>query len=90
MTSFIDGGTHSLREIQELVAQDKTLCNISKEQREEAIENLQLHRDLKKTGACASNTSASTDCRVTVAKINVEVRLETVFPIAPIHPLPDV
>lgn len=73
MSSFLDGGTHTLREIQELVAEDETLQNLSKERHEELLEELRLHRDLKKTGIRASNTAASTDCRATVAKINTEV-----------------
>lgn len=76
MSSFIDGGTYTLREIQEMVAEDETLHDLSKEQHKEFIENLQLHRELKKTGVRASNIAASTDARATVAKINVEVRFE--------------
>jgi hypothetical protein len=73
MSSLLDGGTYTLREIQELVAVDEALQNLSKERHDELIENLQLHRDLKKVGVRASNTAASTDCRATVAKINLEV-----------------
>ncbi|KAF8239106.1 hypothetical protein L208DRAFT_1478308 [Tricholoma matsutake] len=62
-----------LAEIQHLVNNNASMNNLSKSQKQEYINDLQAHRDTKKSGAHASNAVAAMDCRGTVARISEEL-----------------
>jgi hypothetical protein len=74
------GDRLTLKEIQKLVDDDAALQNLSEDQKQEFIAELQIHRDTKKTGVRASNQAAATDCRGTIDRVSREVRQGTCKP----------
>ena len=67
------GEKKPLREIQWLVRNDPELQDLSTDQEEELIRDLEEHRALKKTGAWASNLAAAQDVHHTVTQIHATV-----------------
>jgi hypothetical protein len=67
------GDRLKLSEIQELVNNDTSMQNLSETQQKEYIDDLQLHRDTKKTGARSSNNAAAADCRTSITNVTTEV-----------------
>jgi hypothetical protein len=67
------GDCLKLPEIQKLVDNDPNMQNLSKAKRKEFLDDLQLHRDTKKTGACSSNAGAVVDCQACIIKMSTEV-----------------
>ena len=52
---------------------DPSMQNLSKTQQQEFIDDLQAHRDLKRTGVHVSNAAVAIDCQGTVSRISDEV-----------------
>jgi hypothetical protein len=67
------GDRHTLKELQRRVNDDTSMQNLSENQKQEYLTNLQTYRDTKKTGVRASNQAAALDCRGTIDKISGEV-----------------
>jgi hypothetical protein len=65
----------SLVEVQKTIKIDTEVKNLSEEQRQTLIRNLEEHRELKQTGARASNASAAQDMRETLVRVASEVSL---------------
>ena len=63
-----------LRELQNLIRDDPDLQNINNEEKQEIMKALEDHRELKKTGARASNRAAAQDVQATLERVNSEVR----------------
>ena len=68
------GDRLKLSELQKLVDDDDTMQNLSEAKQKDYIDNLQLHRDTKKTGARSSNNAAAADCRTCITNVTTEVR----------------
>ena len=68
------GDRLKLSEIQKLVDDDPSLQNLSEAQQKDFIDELQLHHDTKKAGACSSNNAAVADCRRCIMNVTAEVR----------------
>jgi len=62
-----------LREIQQLVSNDPELENLTPEQEEELLKELDEYRALKKTGARASNLAAAQDVHHVVTHVHTAV-----------------
>ena len=58
-----------------MVDNDRDIENISKEQKDELIKDLEAHHELKQTGSHASSFSVAQDVRQTMQRITVEVRV---------------
>jgi hypothetical protein len=63
----------TLAEIQELVSADVGLQNLSKARKQELKENLLAAREVKVTGARASNLGAALDAKAAMARVDREV-----------------
>ena len=74
-------------EIRELLKEDPTYDNLTKEQEEEMKNELLAHRDLKKKGARTTNKSAAQDYRNVCGSLNDEVRYSS-FSLSSIHSVP--
>ncbi|KAF8518835.1 hypothetical protein BU17DRAFT_90632 [Hysterangium stoloniferum] len=68
------GDRLTLADIQKLVDDDVSMQNPSKDQCRELFENLQMHRDLKRTGVHISNAAAALDCQGAVSRVSTEIR----------------
>jgi hypothetical protein len=55
------------------VDDNKDMQDLSKAQQQEFIDNLEIHRDTRQMGSCASNTMAAIDCQGTIDRISKEV-----------------
>jgi phosphoenolpyruvate carboxylase len=62
-----EGSRKTLKEIKEAAGSDPVYQAMSKEAKNEALAELQAHRNLKATGARASNASAAKDVVSTMA-----------------------
>ena len=62
-----------LQDLQNLIRKDPDLQNINKEERQEIMKALEDHRELKKTGARASNRAAAQDVQATLEQVNSKV-----------------
>ena len=63
----------TLKEIKKLVVDDASMQNLSKLQKQEYLNNLQIYWDTKKTGVHTSSQAAALDCQGTVNRISNEV-----------------
>jgi hypothetical protein len=70
-----EGERLSLLEIQKTIDIGEEVNNLSEERRQELIRELEEHRELKQTGARASNKSAAQDMRQTLNRVTDEVSL---------------
>ena len=68
------GDRLKLSEIQKLVDDDTAMQDLSEEKQKEYINDLQLHRTTKITGARSSNNAAAADCRTSITNVTTEVR----------------
>lgn len=67
------GDCLTLAKIQDLIAKDMKLQNLSEACKQELKGNLLASRQLKATGACASNLGAAMDVKVMMARVDLEV-----------------
>jgi hypothetical protein len=68
------GDKLGLQELQTLAKDDPKLQQLTEEEKDELIQKLQEHRELKKTGTRASNRAAAQDVRLTLQHVNAEVK----------------
>ena len=68
-----EGERLSLIDVQKTIDIGAEVFNLSEEQREALVKDLEEHRELKQTGARASNASAAQDMRQTLNRVSNEV-----------------
>jgi hypothetical protein len=72
-TGLPEGSRHSLKDIKAAASNDPAYQNMSKVEKDQAHTQLQSHRNLKATTACASNTSVAKDVASTMSIQECEV-----------------
>jgi hypothetical protein len=68
------GDRLTLAELQDLVAEDPELLNLSSARKKELKNNVIMARKLKATGVRASNLGAAVDAKATMERVDREVR----------------
>ena len=69
----VQGDRLKLSDIQKLVDEDPSMQNLSDTRKNEYLEDLQIYRETKKSGARTSNLAAAVDCRSCIVKVTEEV-----------------
>ena len=54
---------------------DASMQNLSKQKKQEFVNNLKKHWELKRIGVCASNKAAAIDCQGAVGRVSTEVSI---------------
>ncbi|KAF8237874.1 hypothetical protein L208DRAFT_1244996, partial [Tricholoma matsutake] len=70
----ISGGRLKLVDLQKLVDDDPSMQRLSKDQQQQYIADLKLHRETTRIGIHTSNAAAMTDCRASVGRMSTEIR----------------